>query len=111
MPRFPLTVFLFGLLVAASVASAQETKSGAPSTKEQQDAAIKKDADAEAELQKVIARSGNDRAALVRNLKGYLERFPDAPRKAGVYRALVEFCQQLQDIACALDYAERLVAV
>jgi thiol-disulfide isomerase/thioredoxin len=71
----------------------------------------KQDADTEAQLQKAIADAGNNRAALVRNLKDYLLRFPDAPRKAGVYRALVEACQQLQDTACALDYAERLVAV
>jgi thiol-disulfide isomerase/thioredoxin len=71
----------------------------------------KQDADTEAQLQKAIADAGNNRAALVRNLKDYLVRFPDAPRKAGVYRALVEACQQLQDTVCALDYAERLVAV
>jgi thiol-disulfide isomerase/thioredoxin len=71
----------------------------------------KQDADTEAQLQKAIADAGNNRAALVRNLKDYLLRFPDAPRKAGVYRALVEACQQLQDTGCALDYAERLVAV
>jgi len=71
----------------------------------------KQDADTEVQLQKAIADAGNNRAALVRNLKAYLLRFPDAPRKAGVYRALVEACQQLQDTACALDYAERLVAV
>jgi len=28
-----------------------------------------------------------------------------------VYRAIVESCEQLQDNACALDYAERLVAL
>ena len=55
--------------------------------------------------------AGNDHAALVRNLKDYLRRFPDAPRKASVYRALVESCEQLQDRACALDYTERLIAV
>ena len=71
----------------------------------------KQDADAETQLQKAIADAGNDRAALVRNLKNYLARFPDSPRKAGVYRALVESCQQLQDMACALHYAERLVAI
>ena len=38
-------------------------------------------------------------------------RFPDAPRKAAVYRALVESCQQLHDNVCALDYADQLVAV
>jgi thiol-disulfide isomerase/thioredoxin len=71
----------------------------------------KQDTDTEAQLQKAIADAGNNRAALVRNLKDYLLRFPDAPRKAGVYRALVEACQQLQDTGCALEYAERLVAV
>src|SRR6202044_2440363 len=71
----------------------------------------KQDADTEAQLQKAIADAGNNRAALVRNLQDYLLRFPDAPRKAGVYRALVEACQQLQDTSCALEYSERLVAV
>ena len=71
----------------------------------------KKDADAELGLQKAIADSGNDRAALVHNLKNYLLQFPDAPRKAAVHRALVEACQQLRDSACALEYAERLIAV
>ncbi len=63
------------------------------------------------ELQKALASAGNDRAALVRNLKDYLQRFPDAPRRAAVYRALVESCDQLRDNACALDYAERLIAL
>jgi thiol-disulfide isomerase/thioredoxin len=71
----------------------------------------KKDADPETELQKAIASAGNDRSALVRNLKNYLQHFPDAPRKASVYRALVESCEQVQDEACALDYSERLIAV
>lgn len=71
----------------------------------------KKDADAELELQKALSAAGNDRAAVVRNLKAYLQRFPDAPRKAAVYRAIVESCEQLRDNACALEYAERLVAV
>jgi thiol-disulfide isomerase/thioredoxin len=74
-------------------------------------AVSKQDVDTEAQLQKAISDAGNNRAALVRNLKDYLVRFPDAPRKAGVYRALVESCQQLKDTDCALDYAERLVAV
>jgi thiol-disulfide isomerase/thioredoxin len=85
-----------------------------PSSQQSNDSAAgvsKQDADTEAQLQKAIADAGNNRAALVRNLKAYLLRFPDAPRKAGVYRALVEACQQLQDTGCALDYAERLVAV
>ncbi|MGA7839704.1 MAG: redoxin family protein [Candidatus Acidiferrales bacterium] len=63
------------------------------------------------ELQKAIADAGNDRGALVRNLERYLQRFPDAPRKSGVYRALVEACEQLQDDACALKYSEQLIAL
>jgi thiol-disulfide isomerase/thioredoxin len=63
------------------------------------------------ELQKTIADAGNDRGALVRNLERYLQRFPDAPRKAGVFRALVESCEQVQDDACALKYSEELIAL
>jgi thiol-disulfide isomerase/thioredoxin len=63
------------------------------------------------ELQKAIADAGNDRGALVRNLERYLQRFPDAPRKAGVFRALVESCEQVQDDACALKYSEELIAL
>ena len=75
------------------------------------DKITKKDADPETELQKAIADAGNDRGALVRNLKNYLKRFPDAPRKAAVFRALVESCEQVQDDACALEYAEQLIAL
>lgn len=75
------------------------------------DAISKKDVEAETELQKALAGAGNDRAALMRNLKRYLERFPDSPRKAGIYRALVESCQQLHDNPCAIEYAERLIAL
>src|ERR1700735_1748964 len=75
------------------------------------DTISKKDADPELELQKALSEAGNDRAAVVRNLKAYLQKFPDAPRKAAVYRAIVESCEQLRDSACALDYAERLVAL
>lgn len=68
-------------------------------------------ADAEAALEKVFSTSGNDRAALIRSLQQYLLEFPNAPRKVDVYRALVDACQHLGDDACALNYAERLVAV
>jgi thiol-disulfide isomerase/thioredoxin len=80
-------------------------------SKSPSDAISKKDADPELELQKALSSAGNDRAAVVRNLKAYLQKFPDAPRKAAVYRAIVESCQQLKDDTCTLDYAERLVAL
>jgi thiol-disulfide isomerase/thioredoxin len=109
MRFLPAALVLAFLSAFSPSALAQKTSSQQPN-----DSAAgisKQDADTEAQLQKAIADAGNNRTALVRNLKDYLLRFPDAPRKAGVYRALVEACQQLQDTACALDYAERLVAV
>ena len=48
---------------------------------------------------------------MVRNLKDYLSRFPDSPRRGSVYQALIEACQQTRDAACELDYAERLIAI
>jgi thiol-disulfide isomerase/thioredoxin len=96
------------LFACAHASLAQKPQSSSAPDK---DSVSKKDADPEIELQKAIADAGNDRAALVRNLKAYLKKFPDAPRKAGVYRALIESCQQLEDEACALDYAEQLIAV
>jgi len=99
----------FALAAVAASAPASFAQKSQPPT--QSDSISKKDADPEIELQKAIGDAGNDRAALVRNLKAYLKKYPDAPRKAGVYRALIESCQQLEDEACALDYAEQLIAV
>jgi cytochrome c biogenesis protein CcmG, thiol:disulfide interchange protein DsbE len=75
------------------------------------EAPVKRDAETELALQNAISSAGNDSAALVRNLKAYLQKYPDAPRKAAVYRALVEACDQIRDNDCALQYAEQLIAV
>ena len=92
-------------------ARAQNNAPPASAPKTPSDAISKKDANPETELQKTIADAGNDRGALVRNLERYLQRFPDAPRKAAVFRALVESCEQVQDDACALKYSEQLIAL
>lgn len=63
------------------------------------------------ELQEVINRSGNDRAALVRNLEAYLLKYPQSPQRPQIYRALVEATLQLRDVSRAADYAERVVAL
>ena len=63
------------------------------------------------ELQKAISDAGNDRAALVKNLQAYLEKYPDAPERPQIYRALVEACTQFHDDACATNYAERIVSL
>jgi thiol-disulfide isomerase/thioredoxin len=100
--------FFFAVLLACGSAAAQTAvpKPGSPPAN-----VSKADAAAEAALEKALADSGSDRAALVRNLQQYLLQHPDAPRKAAVYRALVEACEQLQDDACTLNYAERFVAL
>ena len=105
-------LFIFGIFLAgARGVCAQNAPSPAGAAKAPSDAISKKDADPEMELQKAIADAGNDRGALVRNLERYLQRFPDAPRKAAVFRALVESCEQVQDDACALKYSEQLIAL
>src|ERR1700691_3472029 len=111
MRLVPVTMVLAVLLASSASALPQKPSSNSQESKDLAAGVSKQDADADVQLQKAIADAGNDRAALVRNLRNYLLRFPDAPRKAGVYRALVESCQQLQDTECALEYAERLVAV
>ena len=99
------------MFLCSPAARAQNPPPAKPQSKSSAEAIAKSDAEAENELQKALASAGNDRAALVRNLKDYLERFPDSPRRAAVYRALVEACQQLRDNPCALDFAERLIAL
>jgi thiol-disulfide isomerase/thioredoxin len=95
--------------LALSIVTPAQEKSSAASKSSAENQ--KKAPDPEAELAKALADSGNDSAALVRNLKAYLEQFPGAPRKPAVYRALVEACQQLRDETCALEYSERLIAL
>jgi thiol-disulfide isomerase/thioredoxin len=63
------------------------------------------------ELQQTIDNAGNDRAALVRNLEAFLKKYPEAPQRVKIYRALVEATLQLRDAPRAADYAERLVAL
>lgn len=66
---------------------------------------------ADRELQRAMESAGSDRVALARNLEEYIRVFPDSPRRAQVYRALVEVCLQLDDRVRAVDYAERFIAI
>ena len=72
--------------------------------------ASKKAEDPDVALDRAVREAGNDRAALIRKLEQYLERYPNATRKTAVYRALVESCEQLNDLNCALENAELLIA-
>src|SRR4029077_3706079 len=65
----------------------------------------------EEQLQQAINNSGNDRAALVRNLEAFLKEYPDSQQRPQIYRALVEASMQLHDNARAASYAERIVAL
>ena len=74
---------------------------------ESQDAPLNPDA----ELQATVQQAGNDRAALIRNLEAYLAKYPDSPRRAPIYRALLESEMQLQNQKRALDYALQILAI
>ena len=68
-------------------------------------------ADEDMELQVAVREAGQDSATLVKNLEGFLTRHPDSPRKAAVYRALVESEMSLHNDGAALDYAEKVIAI
>jgi thiol-disulfide isomerase/thioredoxin len=87
-------------------APAQTPKAGVPKA-----AQPARQPSAEEGLQLAVSDAGTDRAALVRNLEGFLIQYPDYPNRTGIYRALVEAYIQLRDNARAADYAERMVAL
>src|SRR5256885_904227 len=106
--------------IAQSSSPAGQSNSGVPPANTKKHPAEKKPAQKQTpakplspaeELQKAITDAGNDRTALVRNLQGYLEKYPDAPERPQIYRALVEACTQFHDDGCATNYAERLVSL
>jgi thiol-disulfide isomerase/thioredoxin len=94
-------------------APAQDERSQNPSSKAaaSQQAAPAKQPSPEEQLQQAISKAGNDRAALVRNLEGFLKEYPDSRQRPRIYRALVEASLQLRDNQRAANYAERIVAI
>jgi thiol-disulfide isomerase/thioredoxin len=113
-------VLWFGCAIFPALSVAQSS-SNTPATNGKQTSAEKKAAQKQAaaakplspaeELQKAISDAGNDRAKLVKNLQTYLEKYPEAPQRPQIYRALVEACMQFHDDGCATNYAERIVAL
>src|SRR2546423_14035385 len=76
--------------IGQSNSPAGQSNSGVPAANAKKHPAEKKPAQKQAtakplspaeELQKAITDAGNDRTALVRNLQGYLEKYPDAPER------------------------------
>jgi thiol-disulfide isomerase/thioredoxin len=103
---------LFGISISPGTASslqAQEPKESPPAHEGKPSAS--KQHTPEEDLQRAIDNSGNDRAALARNLEAYLKKYPDTRRKSDIYRALVEANLQLRDTTAAANYAERIVAL
>ena len=90
---------------AAPQASPKPKADSAPA--ESQDASPNPDA----ELQATVQQASNDRAALIRNLEAYLVKYPDSPRRAAIYRALLESEMQIQNQTRALEYAKQILAI
>ncbi len=115
----PSRLVIASWLLLALTCRAQDAPATAPNPPSRQSRSdipesplpARKNEDPDLALKRAVAEAQNDRAALVHNLEAYLVRFPDAPRNAAVYRALVESCEQLNDNACALENAEHLIAV
>ena len=106
MPRFSCAALF--LLLAPSLPG--QTASQNPPPASQKSAAPKQLSPSD-ELQEAIEAAGNDRAALVRNLEGFLLKYPQATERPQIFRALVEACLQLRDTPKAASYAERLVSL
>lgn len=100
-----LVCALVSPLCAAARPAPQATNAGT------RDKSSPKPPSPEEELQRAINDSGSDRASLVRNLEGFLKKYPDYPNRTGIYRALVEASLQLKDDVRAADYSERMVAL
>jgi len=90
---------------AASQSNAKPKSDNAPA--EPQSSA----SDPDAELQLAVRQAGNDSAALVKSLEAYLVKYPDSPRRAAIYRALLESEMNLHNQKSALDYAEKIIAI
>jgi thiol-disulfide isomerase/thioredoxin len=107
-----LTVVLTSLLVGGSVCIARaEQQSSPPPNPSRKQGDTQTHPTPDEELQQAIDSAGNDRAALVRNLEAFLQKYPEAPQRTRIYRALVESCLQLRDNPRAMNYAERIIAL
>lgn len=67
--------------------------------------------DPDTELQIIVRQAGNDSSALINGLEAYLAKYPDSPRRAAIYRALLESEMNLHNEKGALDYAEKVIAL
>src|SRR5690242_14887900 len=107
-----LTALLVCALASPLCAGAgQQTPSQASNASRAKDKSSAKPPSPDEELQRALNDAGSDRAALVRNLEGFLKEYPDYPNRTSIYRALVEASLQLTDNTRAADYSERMVSL
>src|SRR5215469_14585839 len=92
-PALLLSICLF--TVAPLYARPSQAPQDPPAKASSKPASPLKPSSPDEQLQQAIAKSGNDRAALVRNLRDYLSQYPESPQRPRIYRALVESCMQL----------------
>ena len=107
----PAGVLVLLLLALAAYPAQQPPKRKQPGKESPSAEATRKAQEADVELERAVQSAGNDRAALVRNLKQFLEKFPETSRRPQVYRAIVEASLQLGDLETALEFTERLIVL
>jgi len=96
---------------AACSADRQEPTSPSPNSATAKPGPVLKQSSPDQELQQAVNSAGTDRVALVRNLEDFLKKYPEAPNRSQIYRALVEASMQLRDNTRAAGYAERIIAL
>jgi thiol-disulfide isomerase/thioredoxin len=108
----PFCVTALVLLLAPVMRARPQNASPSPMRKSpEKQSAQQKFLSPDEEFQQAIDSAGNDRAALVRNLEAFLKKYPEAPQRVRIYRALVEATLQLRDTTRASEYAERIVSL
>jgi thiol-disulfide isomerase/thioredoxin len=105
----PVLGLLFGL--ALTPAAIAQDAPATPQKSKSADSAAQAAALEQSDLQKAISDAENDRAALARNLEGFLKKYPESSQRTQIYRALIEADLQLREFPQATDYAERMVAL
>ena len=116
-PFFARALLSLSLFAQASACLAQpqaektQNPPSAPTVTAPKQPAPVKSSSPDEELQQAISNSGNDRAALVRNLEAFLNKYPESKQRPQIYRAVVEASLQLHDQPRAAAYAEHIVAL
>ena len=113
MPAQPGSPALAALLLCALVSPqcAAQRRPSQASNAGIKDKSSAKPPNTDEELQRALSDAGSDRAALVRNLEGFVQKHPDYPNRTSIYRAIVEASLQLKDNARAAEYSERMVSL